>query len=56
MACGLSVQRTRTYGSELAIERGIFVAARRGPATLSAYGFNLDGEEPFAILSLGVEF
>jgi len=55
LTLGLSVQRTRVYASELAIERGLFAAARRGPAELSVFGFNLDGEEPFAIVALGVD-
>jgi hypothetical protein len=53
---GLSVQRTRMYQSELSIERGVFVSASRGAAELSVYGFNLDGDEPFAIVGFGVEF
>jgi len=55
LALGLSAQRTRMYRSELAIERGVFASARRGPAELSVYGFNLDGDEPFAIIALGVD-
>lgn len=53
---GLSVQRTRLYQSELEIERGVFAAVSRGPVELLAYGFNLDGDAPFAIVALGVEF
>jgi hypothetical protein len=53
---GLSVQRTRIYQSELEIERGFFAAVSRGPVELVVYGFNLDGDAPFAIVALGVEF
>jgi hypothetical protein len=56
LACGASIQRTRMYQSELAIERGVFAAASRGRAEFSVYGFNLDGDEPFAIIALGVTF
>jgi hypothetical protein len=56
LALGLSTQRTRLYQTELTIERGLFVAVTRGPVTLKAYGFDLDGEAPFAILALGVDF
>jgi hypothetical protein len=55
LTLGLSVQRTRMYDSELEIERGVFAAARRGPAELSVFAFNLDGEEAFAIVALGVD-
>lgn len=53
---GLSVQRTRLYQSELTIDRGLFVAVTRGSITVKAYGFNLDGEAPFGIVALGVDF
>jgi hypothetical protein len=53
---GLSAQRTRLYQSELEIERGVFAAVSRGPVELMVYGFNLDGDSPFAIVALGVEF
>jgi len=53
---GLSVQRTRLYDSELEIERGLFAAVSRGPVELRVYGFNLDGDSPFAIAALSVEF
>jgi len=53
---GASAQRTRLYRSELDIERGIFVAVSRGPVELSLYGYNLDGDSPFAIVALGVGF
>jgi hypothetical protein len=56
LAFGLSAQRTRMYRSEFSIERGVFAAATRGPVQLSVYGFNLDGDEPFAIIALGVDF
>lgn len=53
---GLAVQRTRLYESELEIERGLFAAVSRGSVELTVYGFNLDGDAPFAIIALGVEF
>lgn len=56
LALGVSAQRTRMYQSELAIERGIFASATRPPVELSVFGFNLDGDEPFAIIALGVDF
>lgn len=56
LAVGASAQRTRTYDSELAIERGIFATVTKGVGSLSLYGFNFDGEDPFAILAVGLEF
>lgn len=56
LTVGLSAQRTRLYQSELTIDRGLFVAVKRSPLTLKVYGFNLDGEAPFAIVSLAVDF
>ena len=56
LALGLSGQRTRLYQSEFSLDRGLFAATSVGPVALTAYGFNLDGEAPFVILALGVEF
>jgi hypothetical protein len=53
---GLSVQRTRLYQSEREVDRGLLAAVSRGPVELVLYGFNLDGDAPFAIVALGVEF
>jgi hypothetical protein len=53
---GLAAQRTRVYESEVEIDRGAFAAVSRGPVELVVYGFNLDGDEPFAVVSLAVEF
>ena len=56
LGLGLATQRTRLYQSDLSIERGLFAAVTRGPVTLSVYGFNLDGESPFAIVTVGIGF
>ena len=53
---GLTAQRTRMYASELAIDRGVLTAVAIGAVELAAYGFNLDGEDPFAVLALAIEF
>lgn len=53
---GLTAQRTRMYDSELAVDRGVFAAVAIGAVELSVYGFNLDGEDPFAVVALAVEF
>jgi hypothetical protein len=53
---GLSAQRTRMYRSELDLERGIFAAVSRGAVELGVYGYNLDGDSPFAIVAVGVDF
>ncbi len=53
---GLSVQRTRLYESDREVDRGLFAAVSRGPVELVAYGFNLDGDSPFAVVGLTVEF
>lgn len=56
LSIGLAAQRTRLYQSELSVDRALFVAVTVAPVTVKAYGFNLDGEAPFAILSLAVDF
>lgn len=56
LAVGAVAQRTRLYKSELEIERGPFAAATWGRATLSVYGFNLDGESPFAVVAFAWDF
>jgi hypothetical protein len=53
---GLTGQRTRMYDSELAVDRGLFAAVAFGAVEISLYGFNLDGENPFAVMALAVEF
>lgn len=53
---GLSLQRTRLYQSEREVDRGLFAAVSRGPVELVVYGFDLDGDAPFAIVALAVEF
>lgn len=56
LTLGLSVQRTRLYQSELSFDRAIYAAATIDVAKLSVYGFNLDGEAPFVIIAMGVDF
>jgi hypothetical protein len=56
LGIGAVAERTRLYKSELAIERGPFAAATWGRATLSVYGFNLDGESPFAVVAFAWDF
>jgi len=53
---GLATQRTRMYRSELEIERGVFAALSKGSVEVSLYGFNLDGEAPFVVVALGIDF
>ncbi len=56
LTLGLAVQRTRLFQSELAIDRGLFATVSREPVTLKVYGYDLDGDSPFGIVALGVEF
>jgi hypothetical protein len=56
LTVGLSTQRTRMYDSELAIDRGLFATVAAGAVEISLFGFDLDGEDPFAILSVGLSF
>jgi hypothetical protein len=56
LSLGLAAQRTRLFQSELAIDRGLFAALTWEPVTLKAYGYNLDGESPFGIVALAVDF
>ena len=56
LSVGLVGQRTRMFDSELAIDRGLFAAVAAGPAEISFYGFNLDGNAPFAVLALALDF
>ena len=53
---GLSVQRTRTVGTSLVVDRGAFAAMSRGAVTLTVYGFGLVTGSSFAILALGIEY
>ncbi len=56
LTVGLASQRTRLFQSELSVDRGLFAAVRWEPVTLKAYGYNLDGESPFGIVALAVDF
>ena len=48
--------RCRDSVSKTQIELIVFSAVAIGAVELSAYGFNLDGEDPFAVVALAVEF
>jgi hypothetical protein len=56
LTLGLSVQRTRLYHSELSFDRGLYASTAFDTAELSVYAFNLDGEEPFVIVAMSVDF
>ena len=56
LTLGLAAQRTRTVDSELDFERGVFAGVRRGSVEVTGYGFDLDGDDPFAIVAVGLDF
>lgn len=51
---GLSGQRTRLYNSKLDIQRGFFAGGSYRRFEVSAYLYNLGFDEPFVLLTLGV--
>ena len=53
---GLSVQYSRFEGGETQTDPGLLVALRRGPVELIAYGFDLDDDSRYAILTLSIIF
>jgi hypothetical protein len=53
---GLASQRTRTYDSELGIQRGLFVGFTYRSFDVAGYVFNLGWEDPTYVLSLRFDF
>ena len=49
-------QRTRAYGGEREFQRGPFVQATFGPATLGAFWFNPGSKAQVIVASIGVAF
>ena len=56
LSVGIATQRTRLYESEREVDLGPFVSFERGAVSLSLYGLNVDGDAPFLIVALAVEF
>lgn len=53
---GAAGQRTRAYGGEREFQRGPFVQATFGPATLGAFWFNPGSSAQVIVASIGVKF
>jgi len=53
---GAAGQRTRAYGGEREFQRGPFVQATFGPATLGAFWFNPGSKAQVIVASIGVKF
>lgn len=53
---GLAGQRTRVVASDRSLQRGAFVQATLGKATVGLYAFNPDTGSRYGIVSLGLAF
>lgn len=53
---GLVTQRTRLYDSDLDTQRGVLAGFSWATASLTAYVFNPDEEDPLVVVSFAVEF
>jgi len=53
---GLVVQRTKAYQTEFDIQRGLLLGLTWKKASFTTYVFNVDGDKPLVVLSLGVDF
>ncbi len=53
---GLSGQRTRLYQTDLDIQKGLFVGAGLKNWELTTYVYNLGFDDPFLLVTIGVEF
>ena len=56
LAVGLASQRTRTYHTDLDVQRGLFVGLTYKSVSLTTYVFNLGWESPTVIVSLSAGF
>ncbi|HEY6930536.1 MAG TPA: hypothetical protein VJA66_12735 [Thermoanaerobaculia bacterium] len=56
LAVGLASQRTRTYHTELDVQRGVFVGLTHKNVSLTTYVFNFGWESPTVIVSLSAGF
>ena len=54
--CGLVIQRTQAYQTDLEIQRGFLVRFTYKKVDLSAYVFNPDEAKPTYVLAAGVDF
>ena len=53
---GAAAQRTRAYGGEREVQRGPFLQASWGRATIGAYWFNPGSNEQVFVASIGAKF
>jgi hypothetical protein len=56
LRAGLAIQRTKTYKSDLDIQRGFLVGATYKKVDLTTYIFNLGWTDPTIVLALGFNF
>jgi hypothetical protein len=55
-AFGLVAQRTRAYETDVEVDRGLLVGFYVGSVSATVYLFNLDRDDPYVMVGVGVTF
>lgn len=53
---GFVAQRTRAYETDVDVDRGLLLGFSVGPATATIYAFNLDRDDPYVMVGIGLSF
>jgi hypothetical protein len=56
LSLGLVAQRTRAYDTDVEVDRGLLVGFHVRSVTATVYVFNLDQDDPYVMIGVGVSF
>jgi hypothetical protein len=56
LSVGLVAQRTRAYDTDVEVDRGLLVGFHVRSVTATVYVFNLDQDDPYVMIGVGVSF
>jgi hypothetical protein len=49
-------QRTRAFETDVDVDRGLLLGVQLGSVSATAYIFNLDRDDPYVMVGIGVSF
>lgn len=56
LSLGLVAQRTRVYDTDVEVDRGLLVGCQIESFRAALYVFNLDQEDPYVMVGIGISF
>ena len=56
LSFGLVAQRTRVFDTDVEVDRGLLVGVYVGSVSATVYVFNLDTDDPYVMVGIGVSF